>query len=63
MTHLKYRWLEALAVAAAAVDSATQARLIESDESQAHRGTVATERIWLETVDWGALARSRGSIV
>jgi len=52
MTHLKHRWLEALAVATAAVDSATQARLIESDESQAHRNTVATERIWLQTVDW-----------
>jgi hypothetical protein len=63
MAHLKHRWLEVLAVAAAAVDSAAQARLIESDESRAHSRTVATERMWLETVDWAAVAGSRASAV
>ena len=55
MTHLKYRWLEVLAAAAAALDSAGRARLIANDESRAHSRRIAIERMWLETVDWRAL--------
>jgi hypothetical protein len=55
MTHLKHRWLDVLAAAAAALDSAGRARLIASEESRAHSRRVAIERTWLETVDWRAL--------
>jgi hypothetical protein len=52
MTDLKQHWLEALAVAAAAIASASRAGLIDAKESQAHNGVVATERAWLNSVDW-----------
>lgn len=54
MTDLKERWLEALAVAAAAVDAASRAGLIGVDEGRAHNGLVATERAWVDSVDWFA---------
>jgi hypothetical protein len=56
MTHLKHRWLEVLAAAAAALDSAGRARLIANDESRVHSRRIAIERMWLETVDWRALS-------
>jgi hypothetical protein len=56
MTHLKHRWLEVLAAAAAALDSASRARLIANDESRTHSRRIAIERMWLETVDWRALS-------
>jgi hypothetical protein len=55
MTNLKHRWLEVLAAAASALDSAARARLIANEESRAHSRRVAIERTWLETVDWRAL--------
>jgi hypothetical protein len=55
MTHLKHRWLEVLAAAASALDSAERARLIANEECRAHSRRVAIERTWLETVDWRAL--------
>jgi hypothetical protein len=55
MTHLKHRWLEVLAAAAVALDSAGRARLIAKEESRAHSRRVAIERRWLDTVDWRAL--------
>ena len=62
MTNLKNRWLEVLAAAAAAVDSAARAGLIRAEESRVHHGRVAIERTWLETVDWPSLTSSRGAI-
>ena len=56
MTHLKHRWLNVLAAAAAALDSAGRARLIANDESRAYSRRIAIERMWLETVDWRALS-------
>ena len=62
MTDLKHRWLEVLAAAAAAVDSAARAGLIPAEASRLHSGRVAIERKWLETVDWCALTNSRGTL-
>ena len=62
MTYLKHRWLEVLAVAAGAVDSAARAGLIPPDETRVYVGQVAIERTWLETVDWPSLTSSRGAI-
>jgi hypothetical protein len=62
MTPLKHRWLEVLAAAAAAVDSAGRARLIANESRRAHSRRVATERTWLETVDWRALPDARGTV-
>src|SRR5215510_3008085 len=55
MTHLRRRWLEVLAAEDAALDSAGRARLIASEESRTHSRRLATDRKWLETVDWGGL--------
>src|SRR5262245_34106344 len=55
MTHLKRRWLEVLAAEDAALDSAGRARLIASEEGRTHSRRLATDRKWLETVDWGGL--------
>jgi len=62
MTDLKSRWLQALAAAAAAVDSAARAGLIPAETSRVHSGRVAIERTWLETVDWCALTGSGGTV-
>jgi hypothetical protein len=62
MTNLKNRWLEVLAAAAAAVDSAARAGLIRAEESRVQHGRVAIERTWLETVDWCALMQSQKTI-
>jgi len=62
MTNLKNRWLEVLAAAAAAVDSAARAGLIRAEESRVHHGRVAIERTWVETVDWCALMQSQRTI-
>jgi hypothetical protein len=62
MTNLKNRWLEVLAAAAAAVDSAARAGLIRAEESRLQHGRVAIERTWLETVDWCALMQSQKTI-
>jgi len=62
MTDLKRRWLEVLAAAAAAVDSAARAGLLPAEESRVHIGRVASDRTWLETVDWCALTTSRGTV-
>ena len=61
MTYLKLRWLEVLAAAAGAVDSAARAGLIPPDETRVYVGRIAIERTWLETVDW-RVTSSRGAV-
>ena len=62
MTDLKHRWLEVLAAAAAALDSAAGAGLIQVEASRVYSRRLAIERAWLETVDWCALESSRGTV-
>jgi hypothetical protein len=62
MSDLEHRWLEVLAAAAGALDSASRAGLIAAEESRVHSGRIAFERTWLETVDWRSLRSSPGTV-
>lgn len=62
MSDLEHRWLEVLAAAAGALDSAARAGLIAAEESRVHSGRIAFERTWLETVDWRSLRSSPGTV-
>ena len=62
MSDLEHRWLEVLAAAAGALDSAARAGLIAAEESRVHLGRIAFERAWLETVDWRSLRSSPGTV-
>jgi len=60
---LKLDWLRALAVAADAVEAGARAHTLPADEIGSHRRRLASERAWVETVDWSAAEPiSRGTI-
>ncbi len=62
-TVLKLNWLCALDVAADAVEAAARAHTLPVEEIGSHRGRLASERAWVETVDWSAVDPvSRGTI-
>jgi hypothetical protein len=62
MSDLQHRWLEVLAAAAGALDSAARAGLIAAEECRIHSGRIAFERMWLETVDWPSLKSPPGTV-
>jgi hypothetical protein len=53
---LKLLWLKALDTAAEAVEAATSAGLQTSEAARLERRKLASERAWLETVDWLTLS-------